>query len=126
MENKQVLDLYFDAMNAERWDDFARVWGGGSLVQAVGAKPRHGVSEIVEFYKGLFTPWRVHVDTPTRTIGIGDTVAVEVTFTGTSRSGVSITFDAVDVIDFSDGVIAKLTNWYDLTYVRRLLAAGTP
>jgi ketosteroid isomerase-like protein len=123
MGHREILATYFDAMNHERWDEFASLWSAESLVQAVGAKARHGVDEIVQFYQGLFAPWETHLDVPTRTIFEGATAVVEVTFSGVSRQGASITFDAIDVIDFADGTIAKLTNWYDLVLVRKLLIA---
>lgn len=121
MSNREALETYFASMNAERWDDFTTVWATDAYLKAVGAREREGVDRIVAFYRGLFAPWSTHVDTPTRVIGHGDTLAVEVVFTGVSRQGRSIEFEAVDVFDFEDGRITRLTNWYDLNHVRRLL-----
>lgn len=121
MNNRQALETYFESMNVENWEEFKTLWARDAYLKAVGARERQGADEILAFYRGLFAPWSAHTDTPTRVIGDGDTLAVEVVFTGVSRQGESISFDAVDVFDFEDGTITRLTNWYDLNHVRRLL-----
>lgn len=118
----EVIDRYFELMNAERWDEFADLWTDDAVVLAVGVPPRHGPDEILHHYTKLFRAWKEHVDTPTRVLECGDAVTVEVTFDGVTSYGRSVSFDAVDVIDVVDGKIARLTNWYDLVLVRKMLA----
>ena len=123
MSNRDVVDSYFETMNAERWDDFAAVWTDDALVTPVGTRPRRGPAEIVEFYQGLFKAWATHWDQPKRHLsGEDGSLAVTVTFTGRSQAGRDISFDAVDIFDFRDGRICNLQNYYDLLLVRRLLA----
>lgn len=119
-----VIDRYFELMNAERWEEFATIWTDDAVVHAVGVSPRRGPDEILSHYTKLFRAWSEHRDTPTRVLTCGDAVTVEVTFEGITPDGRAISFDAVDVIDVVDGKIARLTNWYDLVLVRRLLAEG--
>jgi hypothetical protein len=51
-------------------------------------------------------------------------VVAEVTFTGVTADAREISFDAVDVFDLHDGLIRRLTNWYDIAYARSALANG--
>jgi ketosteroid isomerase-like protein len=118
-----VIAGYFAAINGERWDALRRLWTEDAEVRAVGARPRHGPDDIVDYFAGgLFGAWKVHVDTPTRALPSGDAVTVEVRFDGETHDGRRLSFDAVDVFDLCDGRIARLTNWYDLVRVRRMLA----
>ena len=118
-----VVHRYFELMNADRWDVFGEVWAEDAEHWAVGGGSRTGRDEIVAFYARLFRAWKVHDDRPTRFIPSGDTVAIEVTFSGTMHDGRSLEFPAIDVIDVRDGLIARLTNWYDISWVRRQLEA---
>lgn len=114
-----TVDAYFRCLNTEDWASMATMWTDDALLRPVGARPRRGPDEIVAFYSTLFDPWAEHLDTPTRIIRAGDVVTVEVTFTGRSRSGTEVSFDAVDLFDLRDGRIAGLSTWYDLVAARR-------
>jgi ketosteroid isomerase-like protein len=52
----------------------------------------------------------------------GDSATIEVHFQGVAHDGREIEFDAVDVFDLEEGRIRRLSNWYDIALVRRLLA----
>ena len=117
---------YFDAINSDRWDDLRDVFTEDAVVTAVGAPPRRGRDEISAHYGRLFRAFTEHRDTPTRVLPCGDAVTVEVTFHGTTPDGRTVTFDAVDVFDLRDGLIERLSNWYDLVHVRRVLAGEAP
>ena len=56
----------------------------------------------------------VHYDDPHTVHIAGDTITVEITFTGETVDGVPSTFEAVDVFTLEDGLIRRLTTWYDL------------
>lgn len=116
-----VVHRYFELMNGDRWDAFGEVWAEDAEHSAVGGGSRTGRQEIVDFYARLFRAWAVHDDRPTRFLVAGDTVTVEVTFSGTMHDGRSLSFPAVDVIDVRDGQITRLTNWYDIAWVRKQL-----
>lgn len=125
-ELPDAIRRYFDLMNAEEWDRFGDVWTPDATVVAVGAPPRHGRDEILDHYRRLFRAWDHHLDSPTRVLPCGQAVTVEVHFEGTTADGRTLGFDAVDIFDLADdGRIARLTNWYDLVMVRRLLAGDS-
>jgi len=120
-----VIDRYFSKINAERWEEFGSLWHPAAELKAVGSRPRTGRQQIEEFYRRLFSPWREHADIPTRVLVSGDAVTVEVRFEGVTADGRRCAFDAVDVFDVDGDEITRLTNWYDLVLVRKMLA-GPP
>jgi ketosteroid isomerase-like protein len=118
---------YFACLDAEDWVGMADLWAEDGRLLAVGARPREGREEVLEYYGKLFTPWQRHEDRPTRVIvaETDETVVAEVTFFGTTQGGRDVRFDAVDVFDFRDGCICKLTNWYDIAYARKTLSTAS-
>lgn len=119
-----VVGAYFDAINAEDWDSFRSLWTADAVVLAAGARPRHGVDDLMTLYTKMFDHWPSHLDVPGRTLVDGNTVTVEVHFRGTTDDGRELEFDAVDVIDVEGGRIRKLTNWYDTARVRAMIAGS--
>ena len=113
-----VVNAYFTAANADDWDGLRRVMADDAEVFLMGARPRKGIDDVMSLYQRLFTPWAEHNDDPTRILVDGNAATVEVRFTGTTADGKTLGFDAVDVIDIEDGKIRRLTNWYDLMWVR--------
>jgi ketosteroid isomerase-like protein len=118
-----TVQRYFVCLDTEDWAQMRTLWHDDAELRAVGARPRSGVDEVIGYFSNLFSPWPAHQDKPTRLIGSGDTIVAEVTFTGTTPDARDVSFDAVDVFDLRDGKIAKLTNWYDIAYVRKVLTA---
>lgn len=116
-----VIHRYFELMNGDRWDVFGEVWTEDAEHSAVGAGSRRGRDEVVEFYSRLFRAWDVHDDRPTRFLVAPEAVTVEVTFSGRMKDGRELSFAAVDVIDVRDGQISRLTNWYDIAWLRKEL-----
>ena len=110
---------YFAALNGERWSLLEPLWHPDAVLRAPGTRPRTGRSEIMAYFRSLFEPWSSHRDEPTRVLVAEDTVVVEVEFAGVTRSGVKLTFDAVDIFDLRDGIITTLTTWYDLNWLRK-------
>ncbi len=121
---EDTIRTYFASINSEAWDDLHQIWTAEATLSAVGARPRHGPDDIVAFYRTLFRPWTDHADTPARILVSGTSATVEVVFRGVTGDGREVTFDAVDVFDFEgpDCRVARLTNWYDLVLVRRMLS----
>jgi ketosteroid isomerase-like protein len=117
-----VVTKYFDALNAEDWDDFRTLWAEDAAALAVGARPRYGVEDVMNLYTRIFDHWSKHLDVPGRTLIDDDTVIVEVHFVGTTNEGREVEFDAVDVIDLEDGRLKKITTWYDTARVLALIA----
>jgi ketosteroid isomerase-like protein len=116
-----AVTAYFDALNAEDLDALLGLWAPAAELRAVGSRPRQGRDEIGAYFRPLFEPWAAHLDRPTRWIVAPDTVVVEVRFSGTTLAGKELAFDAVDVFDLGDGLITRLTTWYDLAWVRKQL-----
>ncbi len=121
-----AIVTYFDSINSEDWARLATVWAPDAELIAVGARPRRGADAIVQYYPKTLGPWKEHVDAPTRYIVAGDTVTVEIHYTGRSADGTEVEFDAVDVFDLRDGLIKRVTNWYDVAAVRALLPTPIP
>jgi ketosteroid isomerase-like protein len=124
MSNEETVRAYFMCLDTEDWDRMRTLWTEDCELLAVGTRPRRGRDEMIGYFSGLFTPWPTHQDKPVRVIADGDAIAVNVTFTGVTPDGRDVAFDAVDVFDLRDGRIARLTNWYDLAYARKVLAEG--
>lgn len=121
-ETPGAIAEYFRCIDEEDWESMSGLWTDDATLRAVGARPRHGRDDIMDYYRKLFDPWEEHHDRPTRVIVAGDVVTVEVTFRGRTHSGVETSFDAVDVFDLQDGRIASLSNWYDLVAARRAVS----
>ncbi len=123
MSNDETVSRYFYCLDHEDWAQMRELWHEHGTLRAVGARPRDGIEQVMDLFSKLFVPWRQHRDEPTRIIHGGDTVTVEVTFTGTTADGREVTFDAIDVFDLRDGRIERMTNWYDTAYARKMLSA---
>jgi ketosteroid isomerase-like protein len=121
-----AISSYFSAINSEDWERLSTVWQDDAELIPVGARPRKGKEAIVNFYPKTLAPWKEHLDDPTRFIVAGNTVTVEIHFTGRSADGIEVEFDAVDVFDLVDGLIQRVTNWYDVAAVRALLPPPVP
>jgi ketosteroid isomerase-like protein len=117
-----TIQRYFTCLDTEDWDGMREIWHQDGELRAVGARPRRGVDEVIGYFSGLFGPWPRHTDIPTRLIVAGDTVTAEVRFEGTTPDGKDVTFEAVDLFDLEGGRIKRLSNWYDIAYVRKTLA----
>lgn len=117
----EAIDAYFRTINDEDWDGLRTLWAEDATVLAVGARPRHGVDDVMSLYEKMFDHWPKHLDVPGRTLIDGNTVTVEVHFVGTTEDGRVLQFDAVDVIDLDGRKIKKLTNWYDTSRVRAMI-----
>lgn len=121
-DHAATVARYFACVNAEDWDGLESLWHAEGEWRAVGARPRVGRRHVIEYFTGLFTPWSEHYDEPLRVIHAGNVATVEVRFEGITHDGTPIAFDALDLFDFEDGLIRRISNWYDLVYVRQKLA----
>jgi ketosteroid isomerase-like protein len=125
MTNEEAVRKYFVCLDTEDWATMRTLWTADCDLRAVGARPRHGVDEMIGYFSNLFSPWPSHTDAPMRLIVSSDTIVAEVTFSGMTPDGREVSFDAVDVFDLRDGRISKLSNWYDIAYARRVLGDAT-
>src|SRR5436305_14736686 len=86
-----VVRRYFACLEAEDWETMRTLWHDDAELRAVGTRPQHGIDAIIAFCGRIFEPWQVHRDAPTRFLPCGDTIVVEVNFTGTTRDGREVT-----------------------------------
>jgi ketosteroid isomerase-like protein len=122
-----AIRRYFDGLNNEDWEDFAAVWTEDAELIGVGARPRKGRDDVMTYYSTVLVPYPVHRDDPYAIHVCGDVVTVEIAFTGETHEGVPVEFEAVDVFTLRDGRICRLTTWYDLDRVRKLVTrSGAP
>jgi fatty-acyl-CoA synthase len=119
--SEDVVLAYFVCLDTEDWERMRTLWHPEAELRAVAARPRNGLDEVIAYFSKLFRPWPRHTDRPTRVLNCGDTFVVEVTFTGTTPDGTDVSFDAVDVFDLEDGLIRRMSNWYDVAYARSVL-----
>jgi ketosteroid isomerase-like protein len=119
--NREGIEAYFAAINSENWDGLAELWDQDAEWRAVGARPRHGKEDVLTYYPRALALYPEHHDDPTRIIEDGDTIVVEISFTGVTPEGKPVTFEAVDVFDFKDGLIRTFSSWFDMDLLRAQL-----
>ena len=120
-----VIDAYFARLNADDWDAFAELWTDDAELRAVGFRPCVGKEAVLAYYPAVLAHYRSHRDAVGRVVAAGDTVTVEIHFTGDTAEGHPVEFDAVDVFDLRDGKIARLSSWYDTALVGRMVKGDT-
>lgn len=122
---RAVALRYFRCLDTEDWAGMREIWRPDGKLRAVGARAREDREGVIGYFSKLFDPWPQHEDRPTRMVVSerDGMVIAEVTFFGTTADGRAVSFDAVDVFDIADGAIAKLSNWYDIDYARKAIAA---
>ena len=116
--NLDVIDRYFAAINSEDWPALALLWHRDVEWRATGARPRRGKEDVLTYYPRALALYPKHHDDPARIIDAGETITVEIVFTGETRDAKPIRFDAVDVFDFEDGLIRGFSSWFDLDELR--------
>ncbi len=109
----ETVEGYFAALNAEDWDLMASVLHPDIDLVPTGSRPRTGSDACIAFFQKVFERFPVHDDGPTRFICDGNTVVVEIAFTGATPDGLQVAFDAVDVFDVVNGRITRLSQWFD-------------
>ena len=127
MEAAEAIRRYFNGVNQEDWDDFRGIWHDDAVIEVVGGIRVQGWDEILPYYTGALAGFPVHYDDPYKVHVAGDTITVEIAFTGETVDGVPTTFEAVDVFTMEDGLVRRLTTWYDLGRVLGFLRTpGAP
>ncbi|MCB1247372.1 MAG: nuclear transport factor 2 family protein [Acidimicrobiia bacterium] len=119
--NNDVVAEYFRCVNDEDWTAFAELWTDDAELIALGARPRNGKEDVLGYYAKIFTPWREHYDEATRVLVADSAITVEVHFSGVTGDGTPVEFDAIDLFDFVDGEISRLSNWYDVMAARKAI-----
>lgn len=122
---REVLDRYFSSINGEDWEGLASLFHAEAELRAPGTRTLRGGDEVAGYYRAALGPYPVHRDEPTRVLISGSSATVEIHFDGRLANGSPLSFDAVDVFDFRDGLIHRLSSWYDSHQVRRDLREAT-
>ena len=123
----EAIRRYFHGVNTEDWADFRGIWHDDAVVEVVGGIRVQGWNEILPYYTRALSGFPVHHDDPYAVHVAGDTVTVEIAFTGETVEGVATSFEAVDVFTLDEGRVRKLTTWYDLDRVLGFLRTpGAP
>jgi len=118
-----VVRRYFAAVNARDWDAFRAVLHPEVSIRQGEPLEAHGVERVTRLYQAIVAQWAEHEDAPTRILVDGDEAAVEITFTGRRHDGTPVTFPAMDVIGLRDGLVHRVSTWYDTEVVLPLIAA---
>jgi predicted SnoaL-like aldol condensation-catalyzing enzyme len=117
----EVLDAYFDGVNAEHYAEVAALWDDEGILEAPGIPILRGPA-VQGYFEAALAPYREHHDKAVRTIVAGLTATVEIHVTAVTAGGSRLEFDAVDIFDFDDeGRILKMSSWYDSFAVRKQL-----
>lgn len=120
-EVPKAVVQYFEFVNAENYDALREVLHPDAEFVAVGARPRVGRDEVMTYFPAAFRQLPEHYDGPTRYLVAGDAVTVEISFVGKTTAGNQVVFDAIDVMDLEDGLIRRITSWYDSAKVQAMI-----
>jgi uncharacterized protein (TIGR02246 family) len=119
---RATIAAYFDCLNGEDWDGLAALFTEDAELVAPGGRPWRGRERVKGYFRAALAPYPDHRDEPTRVIVAGTTATVEIHYEGALAGGAPLSFDAVDVFDLNDdGLIERLSSWYDSHEVRRRL-----
>ncbi|MFN2539642.1 MAG: nuclear transport factor 2 family protein [Mycobacteriales bacterium] len=112
-EVRALVAQYFDCANNDDFEGLAKLFHEDAVSRPVNAPPLVGRDAVLTMYPQVLAPFPVHCDDPVRILVSGQTAAVNIHFTGTMTDGKVIEFDAVDVIEYEDGLIRRISYWYD-------------
>lgn len=116
-----LVRRYFAAVNARDWDAFRATLHPEVSIRQGELLEAHGVERVTRLYQAIVAQWAEHDDAPTRILVDGDEAAVEITFTGRRPDGTPVTFPAMDVIRLRDGLVHRVSTWYDTEVVVPLI-----
>jgi ketosteroid isomerase-like protein len=113
----ELVRRYFNAVNNHLWDELAEIFHPDVTVQHGMSLSTSGRAKAVKLLAAVVSQFATHEDRPTRYIVSGDTVAVEIMFTGTLPDGTVLEFPAADLIDTDGKQITRVVSWYDTAVV---------
>jgi ketosteroid isomerase-like protein len=121
MDNRQIIQAYFDRMNSEDWEGLGELFAEDAVLEAPGFPRQRGRKTVSGYFRAALGIYPKHYDDPVRIVVAGDTVTVNIHYEGTLANGYQLSFDAVDVFELRDGKIVEETSWYDSHMVRQAL-----
>ncbi|RZT84484.1 SnoaL-like protein [Pseudonocardia sediminis] len=122
--SRAAVEGYFAAINSDSFADLADVFAPEVEIHTVGAEPVVGREAALAHFPVVLSGYATHDDHVTRWIsgvddGSADAIVCDIAFSGTLTDGREIRFDALDVFDVHDGLITRVTTWYDTRLVAR-------
>jgi ketosteroid isomerase-like protein len=121
---RATVAAYFDALNADRFDELRAVFAPDIVIEMGGSAPRRGVDAAIAYYPRALATIPVHHDDPVAVLVADDglTAAVEIMFTGRTTDDRPVAFTAVDLFDLDAvGRVVRLRSFYDTDHVARQL-----
>lgn len=123
MDDAQVPETvrrYFAAVNDRRFEAMPELFAEDAELRPVGSAPCQGRDAIAAYYPEILSGFAEGFDDPRRAHVADTAVTVEIAFTGRTREGRDVAFDAIDVFELdADGRIRRLSLWYDTLDVAR-------
>jgi limonene-1,2-epoxide hydrolase len=123
--SRATVEAYFAAINADSFADLAKVFTPDVEIHTVGTRPVVGREAALAHFPRILARFTEHDDQVTRWIDTPDAIVTEILFEGRLAGGRPVSFEALDVFDVADGVITRVTTWYDTRDVRRQVADRT-
>lgn len=122
--SRAAVEGYFTAINSDSFADLAAVFAPDVEIHTVGAEPVVGRDAALAHFPRVLAAYGEHDDRVTRWIsGVDDAgedaIVCDIAFTGRLADGREVRFDALDVFDVRDGLITRVTTWYDTRLVAR-------
>ena len=122
--SRAAVEGYFAAINSDSFDDLSAVFAPDVEIHTVGADPVVGRDAALAHFPRVLAGYSAHDDRVTRWIegvddGSEDAIVCDIAFAGRLADGREIRFDARDVFDVRDGLITRVTTWYDTRLVAR-------
>ena len=112
------LRRYFEAVNAERWDDVVAAFAEDAVLTVPAQPPKRGHSEIRRFYEYVPRLFPEHYDDPVLVLAEGDQAMASIEFTGRRPDGSAAHFWAADRFTFEKGRITELLILFDPDQLR--------
>lgn len=115
---RERLRRYFDAVNAERWDEVVEAFAEDALLTVPAQAPKRGRIEIRRFYEAVPRLFPQHYDHPVLVLAEGEQAMASIEFTGRRPDGTAAHFWAADRFTFANGHIQELLILFDPAQLR--------
>lgn len=114
---REWLRRYFEAVNAERWDNVVAAFSEDAVLTVPTHPPKRGKAEILRFYEAVPRLFPEHRDRPVFVCTEGNQAIACIEFTGRRPDGSAVHFWAVDRFVFANGLITELLILFDPAHV---------
>ena len=115
-----LIRKYFRLINEEKFDELFELFDPDVQFTAPYDFQAKSLEELKPFYLDVPVSYPEHVDTPENILVKDDRAAVYIDFTGTSKEGNVVNFQAIDYFRIENGKIKSLNVFFDGFHVLRL------